>query len=488
MFRQRLRQTARPRYCTTNRAALTSTTTRRTTNRFQTVHYSAVFPLVALGGLAFSRKSTTWCQSVLQQHHHQQQLQATSFSQQHSVTDLILPSLQALLRVLRLLQTTGLIVMDYEFYKWQQKATKFVNDCTEDLPWISTASSTYESSSDLSQEPPDLDKASKKEQQQYWEEEVKRRHDIFEKAQMAYASPSDAKSKTGSEEEQHDNTQTQQQQPPPDMSYDEWKRQQKNDMKEAAAAWVQAEEELQKLGGSHISQIHQHAAQRLVKLCRTNAGVYIKIGQHLANLDYIVPQEYIDGLSCLLDDAPQSSYDNVCQVVQEDLGGTPNELFDNFDPEPIASASLAQVHVAYDKITGRKLAVKVQHKGLRETCRGDLLALTTVVHTLDFFLEDFNFSWIADEIAPQLPLELDFQNEGRNSEKAAAYLSHRRHDDVVIPKVLWDHTTGRVLCMEFEEGFRATNVDAIREAGMRPRDVAQLISRVFHSQTFLDGP
>lgn len=258
-------------------------------------------------------------------------------------------------------------------------------------------------------------------------------------------------------------------------------------MKEAAAAWVQAEEKLQNMGGSHISQIHQHAAQRLVKLCRTNAGVYIKIGQHLANLDYIVPQEYIDGLSCLLDNAPQSSYDKVCQVVQEDLGAIPKDLFDNFAPEPIASASLAQVHVAYDKVTGQKLAVKVQHKGLRETCRGDLLALTTVVHALEFFLEDFNFGWIADEIAPQLPLELDFQNEGRNSEKAAAYLAHRRHDDVVIPQVMWDHTTTRVLCMTFEEGFRATNVDAIREAGMQPRDVAQLISRVFHSQTFLDG-
>ena len=102
--------------------------------RFNQTQYSTVFPLIVMGGLAFSRKSITLCQSVL----HQQNFQATSTSSHNiSVTDLILPSLQALLRALRLLQTTGLIVLDYELYKWQQKATKFVNNFTEDWTWFS---------------------------------------------------------------------------------------------------------------------------------------------------------------------------------------------------------------------------------------------------------------------------------------------------------------------------------------------------------------
>lgn len=209
----------------------------------------------------------------------------------------------------------------------------------------------------------------------------------------------------------------------------------------------------------------------------------------LANMDYLIPQEYIDGLSCLLDDAPTSSFEAVASVIEEDLGKTPEELFDNFDASPIASASLAQVHVAYDKSTGRKLAIKVQHKGLRETCRGDIVALHTVVRLLESFFEDFNFGWIADEIAPQLPKELDFQNEGKNSEIAASFIQQRQHknNDVIIPKVHWEHTTNRVLCMEFEEGFRATDIDRIREAKMNPRDVAELVSRVFNSQIFLDA-
>jgi hypothetical protein len=90
---------------------------------------------------------------------------------------------------------------------------------------------------------------------------VQRRHDIFEQAQVAYAKPSSHQDK------------------PSDMSEEEWKRQQKKEMKDAVAEWVDAEDELKNVGGSHKSQIHTHAAERLVKLCRTNAGVYIKIGQ-----------------------------------------------------------------------------------------------------------------------------------------------------------------------------------------------------------------
>lgn len=413
-----------------------------------------------------SRKSITWCNSL-------QQAQPHPHAKNTSVVDLILPSLQALLRVLRLLQTTGLIIFDYEWHKFTQKATNLFDGYLEKMPIMAASMSSSSSSSstnEVEKHDQELSSMTKSQLQQYWEQEVKRRHDVFEKAQMTYASPSSSSN-------------------PEDMPNDESKRQQKLAMKEAAAAWVSAEDELEQIGGSHMSQIHKQAAQRLVALCRTNAGVYIKIGQHLANLDYIIPQEYIDGLGCLLDDAPTSTYESVCQVVQEELGASPNDIFDRFEVEPIASASLAQVHVAYDKVSGRKLAVKVQHRGLRETCKGDLLALTTVVQTLELFFEEFNFGWISDEIAPQLPLELDFQNEGRNSERAASYLAkrHSPNHDVVIPAVLWDHTSTRVLCMEFEEGFRCTDVDAIQKAGLNPRDVSQLISRVFHSQTFLDA-
>lgn len=170
-------------------------------------------------------------------------------------------------------------------------------------------------------------------------------------------------------------------------------------------------------------------------------------------------------------------------MIEEDLGKHPDELFDNFERTPIASASLAQVHVAYDKKTGRKLAVKCQHRGLWETSRGDLFALTTVVRGVERLFDDFTWGWIADEIAPHLPIELDFLNEGRNAERAAKFIESSGLD-CIVPKILWGDSSKRVLCMEFEEGFKATDLDAIEKAGLRKRDIASLISSVFSSQVY----
>jgi aarF domain-containing kinase len=244
------------------------------------------------------------------------------------------------------------------------------------------------------------------------------------------------------------------------------KLQQKQRMQEAASRLAEAEEQCTSMEGeSAKSKLHRRAAHRLLQLCRENGGVYIKVGQHLANLDYLIPQEYIEVLSSLFDEAPQSDYKDVCRVIEEELGGKVNELFDKFDPVPIASASLAQVHVAYDKKTGKKLAVKVQHAGLRETSAGDLFAVTGVVGIIDSLFEDFSFGWIADEMVPNLPKELDFSREGKNAERAAAHMAESGLE-CIIPKIIWTKTAPRVLTMEFEEGFRATDIEAIEKSGL----------------------
>ena len=88
--------------------------------------------------------------------------------------------------------------------------------------------------------------------------------------------------------------------------------------------------------------MHRKAANRILELCRNNKGVYIKVGQHLAQLDYLIPPEYIDVLSSLFNNAPISSYEEIRNTVYEELGSYPEDLFDSFSEDPIASASLAQ--------------------------------------------------------------------------------------------------------------------------------------------------
>jgi len=263
----------------------------------------------------------------------------------------------------------------------------------------------------------------------------------------------------------------------------------------AASRLAEAEKQLDDSDESESSlgsNVHIRAASRLLKLCRENGGTYIKVGQHLANLDYLIPPEYIEALSSLFDDAPLTRYEDVREVIMEDLGSYPEDVFESFEEDPIASASLAQVHVARERGTGRKLAVKVQHRGLRETSKGDIMALTTAVRAVEsLFPDSFEFGWLCDEIAPQLPRELDFVNEGQNSEKAADQIAKSGvpglAESVVIPAVHWDKTTARVLTMDFEEGVKATNLDAMQKQGLRLEDVATLITSVFHAQVFLSG-
>jgi aarF domain-containing kinase len=281
------------------------------------------------------------------------------------------------------------------------------------------------------------------------ESEVEQREKSLEEAQIEYARDTTGKADTLSPEERK-----------------ALKQEQKNRMQEAARRLAETEEQLTSMeGDSAKSKLHRKAAQRLLELCHQNGGVYIKVGQHLANLDYLIPQEYIDALSSLFDEAPQSDYEAVRRVIEEELHGKVDALFDRFDPVPFASASLAQVHVAYDKETGKKLAVKVQHAGLRETSAGDIFAVTCVVRLIESVFKDFTFGWIADEIAPHLPQELDFAREGRNSERAAAHIE-KSGLECVVPKVIWKNTAERVLTMEFEEGFKATDLNAIEKSGL----------------------
>lgn len=358
------------------------------------------------------------------------------FPSSSSPDSVLIPTLEAVARAGRLVQTAVLIAADYKRAEWR---------------WRSSSRS---------------DSDGRDEERRYWEAEKVRRLQELEDSQAAYAKPSHTDTK--------------------DLVLNlKSKEQQRQRMHDAADQLAQAEETLDELGSSK-SLLHRKAATRLLELCRRNKGVYIKIGQHLANLDYLIPQEYIDTLSSLFDDTPRTDFRDVCQVIREELQHEPDELFARIDPVPIASASLAQVHVAYDKTTGRKLAIKVQHRGLRETCAGDLHALVTVAHMAERLFQDFQWGWIADEIAPQLPKELDFINEGRNAERAAADIRETGLD-CIVPKILWQHSSARVLTMEFEEGFRATDIEAIEKAGLRKHDVAKLISSVFSSQAFISG-
>lgn len=166
-------------------------------------------------------------------------------------------------------------------------------------------------------------------------------------------------------------------------------------------------DELLSLKKHQLNRIHVESATLLRDLCMKNKGVYIKLGQHLCQLDYILPREYCHILRDLLDKNPVSSYEQVCDVIKQELGESPEVLFRSFDRTPLASASLAQVHTAIGH-DGVKYAVKIQHHHLKDDAKGDLVAINAAVNCIAKIFEGFKYDWLLREMNRNLPLELDF--------------------------------------------------------------------------------
>ncbi|XP_075782903.1 aarF domain-containing protein kinase 1 isoform X5 [Pelodiscus sinensis] len=169
------------------------------------------------------------------------------------------------------------------------------------------------------------------------------------------------------------------------------------------------------------SQVHLRSAERLRDLCCANRGTFIKVGQHLGALDYLLPEEYTRTLKVLHSQAPQSSMQEIEQVIREDLGKEIKELFVSFEDTPLGAASLAQVHKAVLQ-DGRTVAVKVQHPKVQAQSSKDILLMEILLLTVKQIFPDFEFMWLVDEAKKNLPLELDFLNEGKNAEKVAHML------------------------------------------------------------------
>ncbi|KAI3748837.1 hypothetical protein L6452_12221 [Arctium lappa] len=237
-------------------------------------------------------------------------------------------------------------------------------------------------------------------------------------------------------------------------------------------------------------EVHTRSARRLEQLCFKNGGIYIKLGQHIGQLEYLVPQEYINTLrESMLNRCPTSSYDQVCQVVKKELGGAPDEIFDEFDPVPIASASLAQVHVARTH-QGEKVAVKVQHMHMTDTAAADYATVELIVNTLHRLFPSFDYRWLVDEVRDSLPKELDFLIEAKNSIKCMdnfRRLSPHIADYVYAPAVYWNLSTTKLLTMEFVDGAQVNDLKSIQKLGIAPHDIARLVSRTFAEMMFKHG-
>lgn len=234
----------------------------------------------------------------------------------------------------------------------------------------------------------------------------------------------------------------------------------------------------------HCSAVHTKTAQTLCDLCRANGGIFIKIGQHIGALDLLLPKEYVHVFKTLHSEAPSSSLESVHTVLETELGMPANEIFKEFDSEPIGSASLAQVHRAVLH-SGKEVAVKVQHSTVQGHSKVDTVTIEFLAKLIDKIFPEFEFDWLIATIKRNLPKELDFENEAKNAEHAA-----RLFDDVPflkIPKIHWATTNKRVLTMEFCRGGKIDDVQYYKDNKISENQVLSYLSKLFSQMIFTRG-
>jgi ubiquinone biosynthesis protein len=228
-------------------------------------------------------------------------------------------------------------------------------------------------------------------------------------------------------------------------------------------------------------------AQRLRMSFEELGPTFVKLGQLLATRSDLIPEEFVEEFEKLQDQVPAVPYSEIEKFLSTEWKSGLDSVFSEFDREPIAAASIAQVHGARLK-TGEKVAVKIQRPGIEKTLHSDISILRGLAALLDKYVPEtkpFNPIGLVDEFFQSILYELDFRVESNNIRKIQENL--KELSQIVIPKVYAEHGTARVLVLERFEGIRFSDREAIVAEKIDPHVIIEAGCDAFFHMVMRDG-
>ena len=246
-----------------------------------------------------------------------------------------------------------------------------------------------------------------------------------------------------------------------------------------AANVVRSEEK----GAAALEKRHIETAEQIVAVLGTMKGAAMKIGQVLSFVDVgLVPEEYREEfqrtLAKLRDSAPTVAFKDMRKVIEQDLGEPLRRVFDEFDEQPIAAASIGQVYRA--TVDGREVAVKVQYPGINRAVRSDLKNLGLILRLVGRITPQLDTKALANEVRERIVEELDYELEAANQRTLVRIF--RGHPFIVIPDVLTGLSRERVIVTEFVHGDGFTVLES--EDDNERNRVGEIIFRFFYGSMF----
>lgn len=228
-------------------------------------------------------------------------------------------------------------------------------------------------------------------------------------------------------------------------------------------------------------------AQRLRMLLEELGPTFIKFGQLLSTRPDLLPRDILDELSQLQDHVPSFPFPEVNAILESELKQPPEDVYAEFDPQPLAAASIGQVHLARLH-SGEDVVVKVRRPNIKEQMETDLDILLEMAKLADkhtHFGRIYRFQDVVVELRRTVQDEIDFLIEAESAEQIGE--NFRNNPAVAIPKIYWEQTTSAVLTMELLEGTKLTSKEALAVAGHDTRTIINLLVDAMFAQIFRHG-